>query len=105
MLRTLLLGAVGAVVAFGALSAQMTPKLPDAVSEPIVETVSRDDVASMGELHWIGQSFEEDVVILVRDVTLLGIGALVVGVSAVCINARRSIEAKAFSPRADHAPV
>lgn len=105
MLRTLLLGAIGAAIVFGALSAQVTPAPPVAINQSITAIAGPGDVASMGELHWIGGSFSEDVVILLRDVTLLGIGVLVIGMGAVCVNARRALGGKAFAPQGEHAPV
>jgi hypothetical protein len=106
MIRLLLLGSAASVLTPGAASAHI-PSISDSVattSRMVSAVVSDNEAASHAELHWIGRSFGENVVILLRDVTLLGVGTLLVGVGAVCINARRPLDTKA-PPHADHAAV
>jgi hypothetical protein len=107
MRRLLLLGTIAFVLGLSAASAHGLSD-PDSVlagASGASTILSDGDAAPAEELHWIGQTFGEDVVILLRDITLLGVGALVIGVGGVCINARRSLGGKAFSSHADHAPV
>jgi len=104
MRRLLLLGTIGLVLTFGAVSAQAIPKqaalvvpgqlaqtgFTSAQSIESRSTLTNDgeDQASIVEFHWVGQTFGENVVIFVRDVTLLGIASLIFGLGAVCVKAQ-----------------
>ncbi|MGA2793974.1 MAG: hypothetical protein ABSE69_10635 [Roseiarcus sp.] len=108
MRRLLLLGTIGLVVTFGAVSAHVIPNqaalvAPSQLSQTAFasaqsiesrSTLTNDgeDRATAAELHWVGQTFGEDVVIFVRDVTLLGIATLFLGLGAVCVKAQRQTQ-------------
>jgi len=104
MRRLLLLGTIGLVVTFGAVSAHAMPNQAALVApSQLVQTATAgaqsieslstltndgEDRVTATELHWVGQTFGEDVVIFMRDVTLVGIATLFLGLGGVCIKAQ-----------------
>ncbi len=104
MRRLLLFGTTALVLSLGAVSAEAIPHQAALVtphqiaqlaftSAQLIEnrsTLTNDgeDQPAIVELRWAGQTFGEDVVIFVRDITLLSIATLFLGLGAVCVKAR-----------------
>jgi hypothetical protein len=103
MRNLILLGTIIATLAFGSVSAKSFANPAEiAASNSVGPTAmaaaeiidsgwaSASDIqASAAQLHWVGRSVGENTVIVMRDVTLVAMGALVLGLCAVCAKARR----------------
>jgi hypothetical protein len=110
MRNLILLGTIIAALAFGSVgskalgnpaeAAVASGSAPGAVAAAeMIEsgwTSANDSQASAAQLHWFGRSVGENIVIVMRDVTLVAMSALVFGLGAVCARARR-VEAPARS--------
>jgi hypothetical protein len=103
MRNLILLGTIIAALTFGSVSAKASGSAAEiavssssgpavvAAAEMIESgwTSASGLQASAAELQWLGRSLGEDIVIAMRDVTLVVLGALVFGLGAVCARVRR----------------